>query len=57
MATKKKPFTRLRCSKCKEYNYFTNKTKGKNNETEVKLELSKFCNSCREHTIHKEAKK
>lgn len=57
MATKKNPLVKLRCTKCKSYNYFTNKTKGKSNDTDIKLELKKFCNTCKEHTIHKEAKK
>ncbi len=53
MATKK-PFTKLRCIDCKEINYFTHKTK---QVAETKLEMKKFCNTCRKHTVHKEMKR
>ena len=43
----------LACSECKNRNYTT--TRNKNTMTE-KLELSKFCPSCRKHTPHKETK-
>ncbi|PIP22772.1 MAG: 50S ribosomal protein L33 [Candidatus Nealsonbacteria bacterium CG23_combo_of_CG06-09_8_20_14_all_39_17] len=54
MATKKKPFVKLQCSECKEVNYYTHKSKGIATE---KLELKKFCSSCRKSVVHKEAKK
>jgi large subunit ribosomal protein L33 len=43
----------LACSECKERNYTT--TRNKKTMTE-KLELKKFCPSCRKHTQHKETK-
>ena len=43
----------LACSECKERNYTT--TRNKKTMTE-KLELKKFCPSCRKHTAHKETK-
>jgi large subunit ribosomal protein L33 len=43
----------LACSECKNRNYTT--TRNKKTMTE-KLELSKFCPSCRKHTPHKETK-
>ena len=43
----------LQCSACKRKNYTTTK----NNRTAGgKLEMKKFCSSCRAHTAHKEAK-
>jgi len=56
MAKKKKAFLKLKCSVCKEINYFTKKTKKMETEGE-KLELKKHCKNCRKHTIHKEMKK
>ncbi|MGD0576917.1 MAG: 50S ribosomal protein L33 [Candidatus Staskawiczbacteria bacterium] len=53
MATKK-PFTKLACSVCKTTNYFTKKTK---KSAEKKLELKKFCSTCRKQTLHKESRK
>jgi len=43
----------LACSECKGRNYTT--TRNKKTLTE-KLELKKFCPSCRKHTAHKETK-
>ncbi len=45
---------RLKCDLCKKLNYFTTKNKKK---IERKLELKKFCSSCRKHTLHKEVRK
>ncbi|MDD3940359.1 MAG: 50S ribosomal protein L33 [Candidatus Pacebacteria bacterium] len=53
MAKKKKKAIKLQCTTCKQVNYFTNKTKN----VEEKIELKKFCNTCRAHTAHKEMKK
>ncbi|MFH1657066.1 MAG: 50S ribosomal protein L33 [bacterium] len=53
MATKK-PFTKLRCQECKEVNYYTHKSKLL---AETKLEIKKFCKTCRKHVMHKEIKK
>jgi large subunit ribosomal protein L33 len=50
----KKPFTKIQCSVCKTTNYFTKKTKA---GAEKKLELKKFCSTCRKHTLHKEGRK
>jgi large subunit ribosomal protein L33 len=43
----------LECTQCKERNYST--TKNKKTVT-GRLELKKFCNRCRKHQVHKEAK-
>ena len=53
MSKKKKKASKLQCEECKKVNYFTNKTKN----VEGKIELSKYCNRCKKHTIHKEMKK
>lgn len=44
---------RLKCTVCKHANYYTTKNKKK---VERKLEYKKFCDNCRKHTVHKEAK-
>ena len=54
MAAKKKPFTKFQCKECKQINYFIRKSKA---ATEEKLELKKFCKTCRKRTVHKETKK
>jgi large subunit ribosomal protein L33 len=43
----------LACGECKERNYTTTKNKKK---TTDKLELKKYCSSCKKHTVHKETK-
>jgi large subunit ribosomal protein L33 len=43
----------LECQVCRERNYSRTKNKRANAE---KLKLSKFCNTCRKHTEHKETK-
>ena len=43
----------LQCSECKNRNYSTTKNKKK---TQGKLELKKFCSTCRGHKLHKETK-
>ena len=43
----------LACSECKNRNYNTTKNK---KTKQAKLELSKFCSTCRKHTSHKETK-
>jgi large subunit ribosomal protein L33 len=50
----KKPFLKIQCSACKTVNYFTKKSK---KVAETKLEMQKFCNSCKKHTKHKEGRK
>jgi len=43
----------LACTDCKRRNYTTDKNK---RTMADKLELKKYCNSCRKHTVHKETK-
>jgi large subunit ribosomal protein L33 len=43
----------LACGECKNRNYTTTKNK---KTTPDKLELSKYCPTCRKHTAHKETK-
>ena len=45
---------KLNCSICKQTNYFSRKNK---KQVERKIELKKYCNWCKKHTMHKEAKK
>ncbi len=44
---------RLKCSVCKNANYYTSKNK---KLVPKKIELLKFCKTCRKKTKHKEAK-
>ena len=44
---------RLKCVTCKNANYYTSKNK---KLVTKKLELNKFCKTCRKSTKHKEAK-
>jgi large subunit ribosomal protein L33 len=43
----------LACADCKNRNYMTTKNK---KTTPDKLELKKYCPTCRKHTAHKETK-
>jgi large subunit ribosomal protein L33 len=43
----------LQCNVCKSRNYVTTKNK---KTTPDRLEFSKFCRRCRQHTDHKETK-
>jgi large subunit ribosomal protein L33 len=43
----------LACTVCKQRNYATSKNKKNNPE---RLELRKFCRTCRTHTVHRETK-
>jgi len=43
----------LACADCKNRNYTTTKNK---KTTPDKLELKKYCPTCRKHTTHKETK-
>ncbi|MEK7607717.1 MAG: 50S ribosomal protein L33 [Patescibacteria group bacterium] len=45
---------KLKCEACKRANYYTRKNK---KLVERKIALKKFCNWCRKHTVHKEAKR
>ena len=44
---------RLACNDCKQRNYDTTKNKSKHKE---RLEVKKFCSTCRKHTAHREAR-
>lgn len=44
---------RMKCTVCKQANYYTSKNKKK---VERKLEYSKFCKWCKKSTKHKEAR-
>lgn len=46
-------FIHLACTDCKERNYTTEKNK--RNDT-GRMEIKKFCNRCRNHTLHRETK-
>jgi len=46
-------FVSMECPDCGNRNYRTSKQM----RGTTKLELSKFCNTCRKHTAHKEKKK
>jgi large subunit ribosomal protein L33 len=43
----------LACTQCKSRNYVTKKDKRKHTE---RLELKKFCKTCRKHIAHREVK-
>ncbi|MCX7732835.1 MAG: 50S ribosomal protein L33, partial [candidate division WOR-3 bacterium] len=45
-------FVTLACAECKSRNYHTDKNKKKTQ----RMELKKFCPSCKKHTVHKEVK-
>ncbi|MBU3896119.1 50S ribosomal protein L33 [Patescibacteria group bacterium] len=51
---KKKAFSKIQCTACKEINYFTKKSK---KVAEEKLQMKKFCKRCKKHTLHKEGRK
>jgi len=53
MPTDVRPVVVLACQECKSRNYTTTKDK-KNNPD--RLELKKYCPTCRKHTAHREAK-
>jgi len=40
---------KLECTECKTVNYFSHKNK---KTLKNRLELQKFCNSCKKHTLH-----
>jgi len=43
----------LKCKECGEQNYTTSRNK----DQKEKLELKKYCQRCRKHTLHVEEKK
>lgn len=49
---KEKRRIKLECTVCKKVGYFPNKSRLIKN----RLELKKYCRSCRKHTAHKETK-
>ena len=54
MATKyKEKLIGFECGDCKKINYYSTKNKKTLKE---KLQLKKYCNSCKKHTKHKETK-
>jgi len=55
MAKKKdiRPVIRLLCAECKGNFYSTTKN---TRNTEGRLELKKYCKTCRKHILHKETK-
>lgn len=44
---------KLECTECKKINYYSRKNK---KTLKNRLELKKFCRSCKKHTLHKESK-
>jgi large subunit ribosomal protein L33 len=44
---------KLECTVCKTTNYHSHKNKKILKE---RLEMSKYCNKCKKHTLHKETK-
>ena len=44
---------KLECTVCKTTNYHSHKNKKILKE---RLEMNKFCNKCKKHTLHKETK-
>jgi len=44
---------KLECTICKRVNYNSKKNK---KTIKQRLELNKFCRSCKKHTLHKETK-
>ena len=44
---------KFECTECKTVNYFSRKNK---KTLKTRLELMKFCKSCKKHTMHKETK-
>lgn len=44
---------KLECTVCKTTNYHSHKNKKTLKE---RLEMNKFCNKCKKHTLHKETK-
>jgi large subunit ribosomal protein L33 len=53
MASDKRPPITLACEVCKRRNYVTTKNKA---NTRERLELSKYCRWCRQHTKHRETR-
>lgn len=43
----------LECTQCKNRNYRTNKNRRNDSE---RIELKKYCGTCKTHTVHKETR-
>ena len=52
MAKVKKNIIALKCQECGERNYTMFKTKN----VKEKMEVNKYCDTCKKHTAHKETK-
>ncbi|MER3545888.1 MAG: 50S ribosomal protein L33 [Chloroflexota bacterium] len=48
-----RPVIQLACTECKSRNYTTEKNR---RNDPGRLELRKYCNRCRKHTLHRETK-
>ena len=48
-----RPVSQLACTECKSRNYTTEKNR---RNDPGRLELRKYCNRCRKHTLHRETK-
>ena len=46
-------YAKLECVDCKKINYYVHKNKKK---LKNRLELKKYCKTCKKHTMHKETK-
>ncbi len=53
MAKESRIVVTLACEVCKERNYTTSKNKKSNQD---RIQLKKYCSSCRKHTVHKETR-
>jgi large subunit ribosomal protein L33 len=53
MANEIRVVVNLACQECKSKNYATKKNKRNDPD---RLQLQKFCSSCRKHTAHRESK-
>jgi len=51
MAKDARAIVTLACEVCKERNYTSSKNKKSNQD---RVQLKKYCSSCRKHTVHKE---
>jgi len=48
-----RPVITLECTECKERNYTTEKSRRNDPQ---RMELKKYCSTCRKHTMHRETK-
>ncbi|MFV0535142.1 MAG: 50S ribosomal protein L33 [Cumulibacter sp.] len=52
-STDVRPKITLACQECKNRNYITNKNRRNDPE---RLEMKKFCPTCRQHQVHRETR-